>query len=134
MLTRRGFASCAFCAPTAFFATSVEAEGTEPAGIKREILKRMDGPTEAYETIMASADIQARFQVPRHIHPSIESAYIVEGSAVLSMDGAEDREIKAGDVVQVPARLPHSLKNGDEPMRIISIYVLEKGQPITIPA
>lgn len=131
MLTRRGFASCALCALTGFAATGVEAEA--PSGIKREILERMDGPTEGYETIIASAEVEAGFQVPRHIHPGIESAYIVDGSAVVSIDGAGDREIKGGDAVQVPARRPHSLKNGDKPMKIISTYVIEKGQPIAIP-
>lgn len=134
MLTRRGFASCALCALTGFAATSVEAEGPAPAGIKREILKRMDGPTSDYETIIAAAEIAPGFTVPWHIHPGIESAYIVEGGGLFTVDGEDAREIRAGDVAQVPPRRPHMLKNGDKPTRIISTYILEKGQPISIPA
>jgi len=133
MLTRRGLASCALCAVAGFVATAVDAEAPAPAGVKREILKRMEGPTPEFETIIASADIQPGFRVARHIHPGIESAYIVGGSAVLSIDGIGDIALTAGEVAQVPARRPHSLTNGDRPMKIIATYVLEKGQPIAIP-
>jgi quercetin dioxygenase-like cupin family protein len=135
MLSRRGFAGCVLCAISGFAATAVEAEMPLPAtGIKRVILKRIAGPTPDFETLLASAEIEPGFLVPRHIHPGIESAYIVEGVAVFSIDGGEDREVKAGDAVQIPARRPHSLRNGDKPMKIVSTYILEKGQPISSPA
>jgi quercetin dioxygenase-like cupin family protein len=133
MLTRRGFASCALCALTGFAATAVEAE-MPPAGIKRKILRRIDGPTPDFETIIALAEIEPGFHVPRHIHPGIESAYIVAGVAVLSVDGRADRAVRAGDTLQVAARTPHQLQNGGKPLRIVSTYILEKGQPISLPA
>jgi quercetin dioxygenase-like cupin family protein len=133
MLTRRGFASCALCALAGFIATGVEAEAP-PQGIKRTILQRIDGPTPDYETIIASAEIEPGFHVPRHIHPGIESAYIVEGAAVLSVDGRDDKPVTGGDTIQVQARTPHQLQNGDKPTRIVSTYILEKGQPISLPA
>lgn len=134
MLTRRIFASCALCAVGGFMATGVEAESPASTGLKREILKRIDGPTPEYETIIATAEIAPGWDVPRHIHPGIESAYIVEGGGVLSVDGEAPRAVRAGDAVQIPARKPHSLKGGDKPTKIVSTYILEKGQPIAIPA
>ena len=120
MLSRRGFAGCVFCAISGFAATAVEAEMPLPAtGIKRVVLKRIAGPTPDYETLLATAEIEPGFLVPRHINP---------------IDGGEDREVKAGDALQVPARRPHSLRNGDKPMKIVSTYILEKGQPISLPA
>jgi quercetin dioxygenase-like cupin family protein len=133
MFTRRGFASCALCALTGFVATAVEADISPPGGIRREILKRTEGPTPDYETIIASAEIAPGFSVPRHIHPGIESAYIVEGGGVFLLDGDPPLEIKAGDAVLVPARKPHALKGGDKPTKILSTYILEKGQPLAIP-
>ena len=133
MLTRRGFASCALCALTGFAATAVEAEAP-PGGITRRILSRIDGPTPDFETVIALAEIEPGFHVPRHIHPGIESATIVEGEAVVSIDGLEDRAVGAGDAVQIAARTPHQLQNGDKPLRIVSTYILEKGQPISLPA
>jgi quercetin dioxygenase-like cupin family protein len=133
MLTRRGFASCALCALTGFVATAVVAE-MPPTGIKRRILQRIGGPTPDFETVIALAEIDPGFHVPRHIHPGIESAYIVEGAAVLSVDGLIDRAVQAGDALQIKARTPHELQNSDTPMRIVSTYILEKGQPISLPA
>ena len=133
MLTRRGFSASGLCALTGFVATAVDAE-MPPAGITRRVLQRIDGPTPEFETVMAMAEIASGFHVPRHIHPGIESAYIVEGVAVLSVNGMEDRAVSAGDTLQVAARRPHQLQNGDKPLRIISTYILEKGQPISLPA
>jgi quercetin dioxygenase-like cupin family protein len=133
MLTRRGFAACALCALTGFAATAVEAE-MPPGGITRRILSRIDGPTPDFETVIALAEIEPGFRVPRHIHPGIESATIVEGAAVLSVDGLGDRAVSAGDALQIAARTPHQLQNGDKPLRIVSTYILEKGQPISLPA
>jgi quercetin dioxygenase-like cupin family protein len=135
MLTRRGFAGCALCALTGFVATAAEAEAPPaPTGIKRTILRRIEGPTPEYETIIAQAEVDPGFAVPRHFHPGIESAYIAEGSGVFLLDGAEPQMIKAGDAVQVPTRRIHAVKNGDRPMKIVSTYILEKGQPLAIPA
>jgi quercetin dioxygenase-like cupin family protein len=134
MLDRRHFALCALCAVTGFVAEGVEAETQAPAAIKRTILRRTEGPTPDYEIIIAQGDIGAGLIVPRHTHPGIESAYIAEGEGVFVMDGAAELPIKAGDTVQVPSRRPHSVRNGGKPMKIVSTYVLEKGQPLATPA
>jgi hypothetical protein len=55
MLTRRGFAACALCAVPGFMATGVEAQNA-PAGLKRTILKRIDGPMDGYETVNVRVD------------------------------------------------------------------------------
>jgi quercetin dioxygenase-like cupin family protein len=121
---------CPFCAP-------VESGGSgaaAPAGLRYEILARIDGPTEAFETFIVAAEAPPAFDVPRHIHPGIESAYIVAGGGLLRVDGEAPRALKAGDVAQIAARRPHEFRTGAEPTRIVSTYILEKGQPISIPA
>ncbi len=138
MLTRRSIAQCLLCAlasqPAGFFATPVRAESpAAPTGVRRTILRRGEGPTPDFETVLAEALVDPNALVPRHIHPGVESGYIVEGSAVLELDGAEPMSVKAGDGVVIAARRPHLLRNGDRPMKIISTYILEKGQPIAIP-
>jgi quercetin dioxygenase-like cupin family protein len=62
--------------------------------------------TPDHETLLAKAEIEPGFLVPRYIHPGIESAYIVEGGGVFSIDGGDDREVRAGDTLQVPERRP----------------------------
>ncbi len=135
MLTRRGFAGCALCALTGFVASSAQAEPPPAAsGIRRKILHRMEGPTPDFEIVIAQAEIDPGFAVPRHFHPSVESAYIAEGAGIFQLDGGAPQKIEAGDTVQVPARKIHRLTAGDKPIRIVSTYVLEKGQPLSIPA
>ena len=133
MLTRRGFAACALCAVTSFLATGAEAQNA-PAGLKRTIITRTDGPMDGYETVNVRVDLDAGTLVPRHTHPGIESSYVVEGGLELSVDGQGTRTFKGGDGFQVPPRTPHSGKSGDSPTTLSITYVVEKGKPLASPA
>ena len=133
MLTRRGFAACALCAVTGFLASAAEAQNA-PAGLKRTIITRTDGPMDGYETVDVRVDLDAGTVVPRHTHPGIESSYVVEGQLELSVDGVGTRTFNPGDGFQVPTRVPHSGKNGDKPTVLAVTYVVEKGKPLASPA
>jgi len=133
MLTRRGFAACALCAVTGFLATGAEAQNA-PAGLKRTIITRIDGPMDGYETVNVRVDLDAGTLVARHTHPGIESSYVVEGALELSVDGEGTRAFNAGDGFQVPTRVPHSGKSGDKPTILAVTYVVEKGKPLASPA
>ena len=113
MLTRRGFAACVICSLGGFAATDAGAQNaaTTP-GLKRKILNQIDGPTEGYVTIIAEAEIDPGFAVAKHIHPGIESTYVIEGGAELLVDGKEPLTLKAGDSFQVAPNTPHLAKNG----------------------
>jgi quercetin dioxygenase-like cupin family protein len=133
MLTRRMFAGCALCAVTGFVATGAEAQNA-PGGLKRTIITRTDGPMEGYEAVNVRVDLDSGALVARHTHPGIESSYVVDGALELSVDGQGTRTFKAGDGFQVPARTPHSGKNGDKPTTIAITYIVEKGKPLASPA
>ena len=133
MLTRRGFASCALCVVTGFLATGAEAQNA-PAGLKRTIITRMDGPMDGYETVNVRVDLDAGALVPRHTHPGVELSYVIEGVLELSVDGQGARAFKVGDGFQVPTRVPHSGKSGDKPTALVVTYVVEKGKPLASPA
>lgn len=128
MMTRRLFASCALCAAAGLTATAVDAQPTP--GVTRTILQQNDGPMDGYVTILARGDIPAGAKVPLHTHPGIESAFIVAGGGVLSVQGQPDRTMKAGDSFQIPTGTPHGLQNGDAETHIASTYVVEKGKPL----
>src|SRR5271168_146661 len=106
MLTRRGFAACALCAVTDFLATGADAQNA-PAGLKRTIIKRTDGPMAGYETVNVRVDLDAGATIARHTHPGIESSYIVSGSTELTIEGEGTRVYNAGDGFQVPTGVPH---------------------------
>lgn len=130
MLTRRSFSACALCGIAGFAAMSADAQ---TPGAKRTILTRMDGPAEGYETVIVDVEFDPGFLVPRHTHPGIESAYVVEGGGELSVDGQQIRRFRAGDGMQVPPKVPHSAKI-DAKTHLLVNYVVEKGKPMTSPA
>src|SRR5215211_9276558 len=58
---------------------------------------------------------------PLHKHPYVEVAFTVEGCATITV-GGEEREVKAGCIVVIPAGTPHRFVNsGDTPLRQIDI-------------
>jgi quercetin dioxygenase-like cupin family protein len=133
MLTRRGFAACALCAVTGFLATGAEAQNA-PGGLKRTILKRIDGPMAGYETVSVRIEIEPGATIARHTHPGIESSYIISGSTELAIEGEGAKTYNAGDAFQVAAGVPHGGKNGDARTVVAGTYVIEKGKPLASPA
>jgi mannose-6-phosphate isomerase-like protein (cupin superfamily) len=59
---------------------------------------------------------------PLHTHPYVEVAFIVEGCAAITV-GDEQREVKAGGIVIIPAETPHRFVNsGDTALRQIDVH------------
>jgi quercetin dioxygenase-like cupin family protein len=59
---------------------------------------------------------------PLHKHPYIEVAFTLEGCATITV-GDEQREVKAGGIVVIPADTPHRFINsGDTTLRQIDIH------------
>jgi quercetin dioxygenase-like cupin family protein len=136
MLTRRGFASCALCAITGFIATEALAQGTPPAGgVTRKILSQTDGPAQGYETLLVEATIEPGVAVGRHMHPGIESAYVLEGGFELPIQGQATRMLKAGDAFQIPPDTAHAGgAAGTAKSKLLITYVVQKGKPLASPA
>jgi quercetin dioxygenase-like cupin family protein len=131
MLTRRAFAACALCAATGFLATGVEAQ---TPGLKRTLLKQIDGPVDGYVTVEMKVEIEPGAAIARHTHPGIETGYVAEGGTELTIDGQGALDLKPGDGFQVPTGTPHGGMNGPAKTVVISTYVVEKGKPLASPA
>ena len=59
---------------------------------------------------------------PLHIHPYVEVAFVIEGSATITV-GEETREVKAGGITVIPANTAHRFINsGDTVLRQIDIH------------
>jgi mannose-6-phosphate isomerase-like protein (cupin superfamily) len=59
---------------------------------------------------------------PLHKHPYVEVAFTIEGCATITV-GDEQREVKAGGIVVIPAETPHRFVNsGDTMLRQIDIH------------
>ena len=59
---------------------------------------------------------------PLHTHPYVEVAFTLEGCATITV-GDKEREMKAGDIVVIPAGIPHRFVNsGDTVLRQIDVH------------
>ena len=59
---------------------------------------------------------------PLHKHPYVEVAFTLEGRATITV-GDEQREVKPGDIVVIPANTPHRFVNsGNTVLRQIDIH------------
>src|SRR6476659_19375 len=59
---------------------------------------------------------------PLHKHPYVEVAFTIEGTATITV-GDEQREVKAGGIVVIPANTPHRFVNsGTTILRQLDIH------------
>jgi len=86
------------------------------------------------EVIVSRVTLPPNAALPKHRHPGEEFGYVLEGSAVFSLEGEADRSITKGDVARVPLKRVHSVRSGDEGATILVFRVHEKGMPERMPA
>jgi quercetin dioxygenase-like cupin family protein len=103
-------------------------------GITRTVIQKTDFPGDQYATLLFLAEIAPGATVPRHTHPGVESAYVVEGEEDFFMGSEPAKHLKAGDAYQMPAGMPHSIRNGNQTTKLVVTLVYEKNKPIASPA
>ena len=103
-------------------------------GIKRTILLRTDEPgSQTHEAVMGVAEIAPGAMAGRHRHPGIEIGYILEGSVTLEHEGEPAKQLKAGDAFKNEPGVHNARNTGTVPVKILAIYLVEKGKPIAEP-
>ena len=112
------------------------AQAQQPSGTTtRKDLQRHDLSAPGREAIQAIVGFDQGVAAARHSHPGEEIIYVLEGTLEYQVEGQGAKTLKAGDVLFVPARTIHSAKNvGTGHAAELATYVVEKGQPLLIPA
>jgi quercetin dioxygenase-like cupin family protein len=106
----------------------------QQSAIKRTPLQSIDFPA-GYTVVSGIAEIAPGNCAGRHTHPGTESAYVMEGAAILKIEGQPDRGVKAGESFVVPPGTPHDgCVEGSQPFKVLATYVVEKGKPLASPA
>ena len=104
-------------------------------GIKRTILLRTDEPgAPTYEAVMGVAEIAPGAMAGRHRHPGVEIGYVLEGSVTLEHEGQPAKVLKAGDSFKNEPGVHNAKNTGTSPVKILAIYLVEKGKPLAEPA
>jgi quercetin dioxygenase-like cupin family protein len=98
------------------------------------VLQRIDAGDNR-EAIQGLAEIAPGAATGRHTHFGVETGYVLEGMALMEIDGEAPRTLKPGDSYSIPAGKVHNAKAiGERPAKVIATYVVEKGKPLATPA
>lgn len=102
-------------------------------GTRRVDLQRHDLSAPGREMIQARVEIAPGITAPRHHHPGEEIVYALEGVMEYRLDGRAPVILRAGDVLFIPAGVPHSVTNiGTGNAAELATYIVEKGKPLLV--
>ena len=88
------------------------------------------------ETMVQIVEVAPGAEVPWHVHPDgHEIAYVIEGAAVLEVEGQPAQTIRSGGVFHVQPNLPHGGRNASktEPVRLVVVRIKPKSRPPSMP-
>ena len=134
MLNRRRFVSGACFAAVGLALSQRRARAQKSPEEALKFLAKTEYPGDKYVCILVKLDLAPGEHVPRHMHPGVESSYLVSGSLTLSVKGQPDLIVKAGEGYQIPPETPHSVRNGSEKSTIVATFIVEKNKPLVEPA
>lgn len=104
-------------------------------GIQRTVVKKADVSVPGREAVIARVEIAPSAAAGRHTHPGDEISYVTEGEGEILMEGQPPLKVKAGDGFVIPGGVKHDARNtGTSPLRLVGVYVVEKGKPLATPA
>lgn len=107
----------------------------QASGIKRTVVTKADVAAPGHEAVVARVELEPGVVAGRHSHPGDEISYVLEGEGELLIDGEDPRHVKAGEAFVIPAGKVHDAKNtGGTVMKLVGVYVVEKGKPLATPA
>ena len=109
--------------------------GAQSSAVHKTTLQDRPFPAPQYHTATIRTVVDPGGQVMPHTHPGLEVGYVLDGRAVVKINGLPPLSLSAGDSFAVPPRTVHSVENtGPSALTILSTYVVDKDQPIASPA
>lgn len=103
--------------------------------LTRTLVGRADVSVPGREAVVARVEVAPGARAGRHTHPGDEISYVLEGQVELLVDGQPSRTVKAGESFVIPAGVVHDAHNGGSAaVKLVGVYMVEKGQPLATPA
>jgi quercetin dioxygenase-like cupin family protein len=107
----------------------------QASGLTRTLVGKADVSVPGREAVVARVEVAAGARAGRHTHPGDEISYVTEGEVEVLADGQPPRIVKAGESFVIPTGVVHDAHNAsDKPVKLIGVYVVEKGKPLASPA
>jgi quercetin dioxygenase-like cupin family protein len=106
-----------------------------PPPLLREIVQGMP-KGEGQEVRVLTATLKPGEKTPFHTHRFPVTAYVLEGTFTLEMEGRAPVTVKAGQAIVEPPRVKMTGYNrsSTEPMRVVIFYVSDPDTPFLDPA
>ena len=105
------------------------------SAVKRTVVKTGDLSVPGREAVITNIEITPGGFVGRHTHPGDEISYVLSGEGEILMEGHPPLKVKPGDGFVIPGGTKHDAHNtGSQPLRLVGVYVVEKGKPLATPA
>lgn len=112
------------------FAFTGTASAQQP-GVKRTDLQQHNLSIPGREMVQVRVDIAPGVLAAKHNHPGEEIIYVLEGELQYQLEGKPPVTLKAGEVLFIPAGVPHTAKNiGKINGAELATYIVEKGKPL----
>ena len=106
----------------------------QASGLTRTMVGKADVSVPGREAVVARVEVAAGAKAGRHTHPGDEISYVMDGEVTLMVDGQPPRKLKAGESFVIPAGVVHDAHNDSaEPVKLLGVYVVEKGKPLASP-
>jgi quercetin dioxygenase-like cupin family protein len=102
-------------------------------GIARTDLQQHDLSVPGLEVVQVRVDFAPGVVAPAHKHPGEEIVYAIEGLLEYRLEGKPPVNLKAGEVLFIPAGTIHEVRNvGSGNAAELATYVVEKGKPLVV--
>ena len=89
------------------------------------------------ETVVNSLELGPGIGAPWHMHPGAqELLYVLDGSILVEMEGQGAKTLKAGEIVLIPAEIPHLARNESTSGTARGLVVHSRGdkeKPFVVP-
>jgi quercetin dioxygenase-like cupin family protein len=90
-------------------------------------------PTNSPEISVLRFNIAPGAQLPPHLHPVINVAYVITGELTVTTDQGLKKQLKAGDaVVELVNQIHYGKNEGTEPVELVVVYAGTNGQKVTV--
>ena len=122
-------AAAAFAATAASIPAQAQKLDANGIGRTEVVRKDLDAKREA---VQVRVDFGPGASFPRHSHPGVEIAYVLEGTVEYEVEG-KPVVLKAGESLFLPAGTVHAARNpGAGHAAELATYQVEKGKPIVV--
>lgn len=110
---------------------SVPAAKSWQTGLHRTDLLHRDLDVPEREVLQVRVDFEPGVASPKHAHPGVEVAYVLDGTFEYQLDGQPPVTLKTGDSLYIPAGVAHVAKNiGANTGSELATYIVKKGPPL----